>query len=399
MAEAAEPVHRTAQVPHAPLSTAPLLARRDGKVSRAAVKAGQPAVPTEEPATQPIPTWLDFAAYQRDVWEHSILFIDTLRQRAGKPPLLDFDYELILDARRFEKPANCALLRITRVADVCLNDCVDSSKPPVMVLDPRAGHGPGIGGFKQESEVGLALRHGHPVYFVMFYPEPCPGQTLAGVHHALRHFVKEVAHRHPGLLPILYGNCQAGWAVTLLASDCQGLAGPIVLNGSPLSYWAGDSSINPMRICGGLFGGAWPAHLAADLGDGRFDGAWLVQNFESLKPEAVWEKYANLFSHIDSERERFLAFERWWGSFYFLSCEEILAIIEDLFVGNRLEEGTLRICESCFAETTRSSAWRPRWRCATCRWQEGAKRDRYVNTLATVEKRLSNSKYLCLLGL
>ena len=76
-----------------------------------------------------------------------------------------------------------------------------------------------------------------------------------------------------------------------------------------------------MRVSGGLFGGAWPAHLIADLGNGRFDGAWLVQNFEGLRPEAVWEKYTNLFSHVDSERERFLGFERWWGSFYFLSLK------------------------------------------------------------------------------
>lgn len=38
----------------------------------------------------------------------------------------------------------------------CLDDCVDLDKPPVMVFDQRAGHGPGIGGFKQESEVGMA---------------------------------------------------------------------------------------------------------------------------------------------------------------------------------------------------------------------------------------------------
>jgi hypothetical protein len=304
----------------------------------------------------------DVLAYQRDVWERWVLFIDTLRQRAddllvheraGMPPLLDFDYELILDARRFEKPTNYALLRITRVGDDCLDDCLDPTKPPVIIVDPRAGQGPGIGGFKRESEVGVALHEGYPVYFVAFFPEPCPGQTLTDVLHALRRFVEEVAGRHPESLPILYGNCQAGWAITLLAADCEGLAGPIVLNGSPLSYWAGDSGANPMRISGGLFGGAWPAHLAADLGNGWFDGAWLVQNFESLRPEAVWEKYANLFSHIDSERERFLGFERWWGSFYFLSREEILAIIENLFVGNRLEEGTLRICEHCFADLRR----------------------------------------------
>ena len=96
----------------------------------------------------------DLFAYQRDLWERTILFWDTLRQRAdnmlaheraGKPPLLDFDYEMMLDARRFERPTNYALLRITRYADKCLKDCLDPAKPPVIIVDPRAGHGPGIG--------------------------------------------------------------------------------------------------------------------------------------------------------------------------------------------------------------------------------------------------------------
>ena len=239
----------------------------------------------------------DLFAYRRDAWERSILFFDALRQRAdnmlahefaGKPPLLDFDYETVLDARRFDRPANYALLRITRYIDKCLEDCLDPSKPPVIIVDPRAGHGRGFGGFKRESEVGVALHEGHPVYFVAFYPEPCPLQTLGDVLHALRRFVETVSALHGDKAPILYGNCQAGWAISLLAADCQGLVGPAVLNGSPLSYWAGELGVNPARLSGGLLGGAWVARLAADLGNGRFDGAWLVQGFENLKPEAVW---------------------------------------------------------------------------------------------------------------
>lgn len=304
----------------------------------------------------------DILAYQRDSWERAILFWDTLRQRAdnmiaheraGKPPLLDFDYEIILDARRFERPVNYALLRITRYSDKCLEDCLDPSKPPVIVVDPRAGHGPGIGGFKRESEVGIAMHEGYPVYFVVFFPEPSPGQTMADVLHTLRRFVEEVARRNEGKPPVLYGNCQAGWAIAILAADCQGLAGPAVLNGSPLSYWAGESGINPARVSGGLLGGAWLTHLASDLGNGRFDGAWLVQNFENLKPEGVWEKYANLFSHLDQERERFLEFERWWNGFYFLSGEEMLAIVENLFVGNKLEQGKLWVCPGCIVDLRR----------------------------------------------
>ena len=88
----------------------------------------------------------------------------------------------------------------------------------------------------------------------------------------------------------------------MLAADCEGLAGPVVLNGSPLSYWAGESGAQPDACLGGLLGGAWLAHLMADLGDGRFDGAWLAQNFENLQPEkAIWEKYADLFNQVDTE--------------------------------------------------------------------------------------------------
>ena len=301
-------------------------------------------------------------AYQRDAWERTILFWDTLRARAdnlleherlGLPPLLDFRSETILDARTFERPANYALLRIVAAEAADADCCVDEAKPPVIVIDPRAGHGPGIGGFKRESEVGMALKEGHTVYFVIFFPEPCRNQTLADVLYALRRFVEAVAQRHPGKAPVLYGNCQAGWAVTLLSADCRGLVGPAVLNGSPLSYWAGEAGVNPMRISAAFTGGAWIAHLLADLGGGRFDGAWLVQNFENLKPEAVWEKYANLYVQVDSERERFLSFERWWNGFYFLGREEILAIVENLFIGNQLEQGLFRICAGCHADLRR----------------------------------------------
>lgn len=318
---------------------------------------GNAAIGVEAPSPQ------ELFEYQRDFYERTLLFWDTLRQRAnnmldheraGLPPLLDFKYETLLDARRFDRPANYALLRITQVGDACWDDCLDLAKPPVIVVDPRAGHGPGIGGFKHDSEVGMAMHEGHPVYFVIFFPEPAPGQTLADVLHALRRFVEDVAQRHPGKPPVLYGNCQAGWAATLLAADCEGLTGPVVLNGSPLSYWAGESGVNPMRVSGGLLGGAWLAHLTADLGNGRFDGAWLAQNFENLKPEkAIWEKYAHLFSKVDSEQERFLEFERWWNGFYFLSREEILAIVENLFIGNQIEQGQFRICHGCTADLRR----------------------------------------------
>ncbi len=331
--------------------------------AQTAVAAGKPQAGIVKTATLAVPSAFDVLAYQRDVLERTILFFDTLRkranamlehERAGLPPLLNFKYETLLDARGFERPANYALLRITEVGDDCWDDCIDPAKPPVIVLDPRAGHGPGIGGFKRESEVGIALHVGHPVYFVVFFPEPCPGQTLSDVLFALEQFVGHVAGRHEGKRPVLYGNCQAGWAATLLSAHCDLALGPAVLNGSPLSYWEGEPGANPMRLLGGFVGGVWLNHFLADVNQDRFDGAWLVENFESLKPgNAIWDKYANLFTRIDTERDRFLDFERWWGGFYRLSGEEIIAIVEDLFIGNKLEQGKVRIDEHCVADLKR----------------------------------------------
>jgi hypothetical protein len=82
------------------------------------------------------------------------------------------------------------------------------------------------------------------------------------------------------------------------------------------------------------------ARLGSDLGNDRFDGTWLVSNFENLDPaNAWWGKYYHLFSEVDSEAPRFLDFERWWGSPTLLNGEEIEMIVDDLFIGNRLSGG------------------------------------------------------------
>src|SRR5690606_4231737 len=144
---------------------------------------------------------------------------------------------------------------------------------------------------------------------------PEPGQTLGRVAAAQLHFVREIARRHPNSpKPALVGNCQGGWAAMSLAAVDPEITGPLVLNGAPLSYWAGVHGKNPMRYLAGLTGGGWPAYLTADLGNGRFDGAWLVQNFESMNPaNTLWAKYYRVFKNIDTEVPRFLDFEKWWG--------------------------------------------------------------------------------------
>jgi tellurite resistance protein len=290
-------------------------------------------------------------AYAIDTMQRSILFWDALRQRGniylehraqGEPPILDFAYEIVLDARTFSRPANYALLRIQPKPGMT----VDPGKRPFIIVDPRAGHGPGVGGMKEDSQVGVSLRAGHPTYFVMFYPEPMPNQTLGDVAAAEARFVEEVTQLHPESegKPCVIGNCQAGWAVMALSAVEPGLMGPVIICGSPMSYWAGVDGKNPMRYMGGLLGGAWITSLLCDLGGGKFDGANLVANFERLNPaNTLWTKPYNLYSHIDGEIERFLEFERWWTGFFLLTKEEMTQIVNDLFVGNKLQRGGVRL--------------------------------------------------------
>jgi hypothetical protein len=68
-----------------------------------------------------------------------------------------------------------------------------------------------------------------------------------------------------------------------------------------------------------------------------------VQNFEYLNPaNTFWGKYYQVFANIDTEAERFLEFERWWGGYYLLNREEIEWITQNLFVGNQLWSGTVK---------------------------------------------------------
>jgi hypothetical protein len=249
--------------------------------------------------------WQDWYNYAVDASQRSILFWDTMRQRGnnfvehtreGHTPVLHFAYETVVDGRTLARPVNYALVRIVPPEGVT----VDPKRRPYIIIDPRAGHGPGIGGFKDDSQVGVALREGHTVYFVIFFPDPEPGQTLLHVCEAEKQFVRKVRALHPDSpKPAIVGNCQGGWAAMMLAAADPDDTGPIVINGAPMSYWGGawqeGAGDNPMRYSGGMLGGTWIASLSADQGNGVFDGAYLVENFEKLNPaNTFWDKYYHL---------------------------------------------------------------------------------------------------------
>src|SRR5487761_2094045 len=217
--------------------------------------------------------------YMMDATQRSVLFCDVMRQRSNQyrdhlaetvPHVLDYKAELVMDGRTLKRPVNYLLVRIVAPKGVE----IDHTRRPFMVVDPRAGHGPGIGGFKADSEIGVAMKAGHPCYFVGFTPDPMPGQTIEDIARAEAVFLEKVISLHPEAdgKPCVIGNCQAGWAVMILASIRPELFGPIILAGAPLSYWAGVRGQYPMSFSVVLLSGSWLAALASDMEGGKFDG-------------------------------------------------------------------------------------------------------------------------------
>lgn len=287
--------------------------------------------------------------YLLDSWQRSVLFLDLLRQRGNEQEaitsrpqatVLTFDHEVLMSGRALPRPINYSLSRIVPPAGME----VDPRKRPVVVVDPRAGQGPGIGGFKTESEIGEALRNGHPVYFIGFAAMPEPEQTFLDVVEGQVAFFERIVEMHPDApRPFAIGNCQAGYQTLMVAMLRPDLFGPCMVAGSPISYWQGVHGKNPMRYSGGLLGGSWLTALVSDLGRGKFDGTWLILNFDNLNPANwLWGKQYDVYSAVDTQGQRYLEFEKWWGDFITLNGTEIQFLVDEFFVGDKLTRNEVR---------------------------------------------------------
>jgi len=137
----------------------------------------QTPVPQTQFSSDPFGIFGPAMEYGIDAAQRTVLFWDVMRQRGDQyrehlaqtvPNVLDYEAELIIDGRTLKRPVNYGLVRIVPPKGTVL----DPTRRPFVVVDPRAGHGPGIGGFKADSEIGVAFKAGHPCYFVGFLPRP-----------------------------------------------------------------------------------------------------------------------------------------------------------------------------------------------------------------------------------
>jgi hypothetical protein len=290
-----------------------------------------------------------FPEYITDAFQRSVLFLDLLRQRGNEQieitsrpmaTVLRFDHEVVMSGKSLPRPMNYVLSRIIPPPGIV----IDPLKRPVVVVDPRAGQGPGIGGFKAESEIGDALNAGHAVYFIGFSATPEPGQQFLDVVEGQVKFFERVVELHPDApRPFAIGNCQAGYQTLMVAMLRPDLFGPCLVAGSPMSYWQGVHGKDPMRYSGGLSGGSWITAMTSDLGNGKFDGTWLIQNFDSLGPaNSLWGKQYDVYANVDTGGKRYLQFEKWWGDFIQLGGDELQFLVDNLFIGDKLTRNQLQ---------------------------------------------------------
>jgi hypothetical protein len=174
--------------------------------------------------------------YMTDAVQRTILFWDVMRQRSDQyyaqkaqavPHVLSFDAELVLDARSFDKPVNYLLVRI--------------KPPPGVAVDPRSGpsssstRAPATGRASAASRP--TARSASPCVPATPATSSASARADAGPDHRGHPprrgvaFLEEVIALHPEAegKPCVIGNCQAGWAVMMVAAIRPELFGPIII--------------------------------------------------------------------------------------------------------------------------------------------------------------------------
>lgn len=314
-----------------------------------APKGAQTSELLNRSVTDPGSLVADLQEYLLDACQRGVLFLDLLRRRGDEEiemtsrptaTVLCFGHDMIMDGRSLPRPINYTLSRILAPPGIVTNP----RRRPVVVVDPRAGQGPGVGGFKAESEIGDALGAGHPVYFIGFGADPAPGQQFLDVVEGQVSFFEKVVELHPDApRPFAIGNCQAGYQTLMVAILRPNLFGPCLVAGSPMSYWQGVHGKNPMRYSGGLLGGSWLTAMTSDLGNGKIDGTGLILNFDMLNPANwLWGKQYDVYTHVDTDAERYLGFEKWWGDFIQLNGDELQFLVDNLFIGDKLSRNQIQ---------------------------------------------------------
>ena len=250
----------------------------------------------------------DATTYMVDAWQRAILTWDMLRERGNQ----------YLEHERSGKPAGAGLrlrdrarrraaCRSPRTTRCCASSRptghppIDPKKRPFVIIDPRAGHGPGIGGFKDDSRSASRCSTATRATSSSSSRTRSRARRSIDVCAAEIAFVRKVRELHPDAArkPVvdrqLPGRLGADDARRARAPRT---IGPIVINGAPMSYWGGAcEGENPMRYVGRdarrhlARVAHWPTWATAS----STARTWCRTSRTSNPANTYWDKYYNLY--------------------------------------------------------------------------------------------------------
>ncbi|HEY4139315.1 MAG TPA: alpha/beta fold hydrolase [Casimicrobiaceae bacterium] len=140
-----------------------------------------------------------------------------------------------------------------------------------------------------------------------------------------------------GGAPHLIGLCQGGWMSAMYAARFPGKVRSLVLAGAPIDTAAGDGEIKKMahRLPTGFY------ETLVAAGNGRMLGAIMLAGWKNMHPENQFEKYIDLYGHIDDTCyvRRAERFAQWYENPLDLPGRYYLQAIDKLFKRNEFAKG------------------------------------------------------------
>jgi poly(3-hydroxybutyrate) depolymerase len=132
----------------------------------------------------------------------------------------------------------------------------------------------------------------------------------------------------------MIGLCQGGWMCAMYAARFPGKVRSLVLAGAPIDT---DAGAGPIKKMAHRLPMSFYERLVA-AGGGRMLGSVMLAGWKQMHPERLFEKYIDLYGHVDDScyLRRAERFARWYENPLDLPGRYYLQAIQKLFKRNEL---------------------------------------------------------------
>lgn len=253
-------------------------------------------------------------------------------------------------SQRRERPAWASPHRIAaewpiaRLRDFTRPEHEGDRVVPTLVLPPQAGHDSCIVDFSpRQSQLRTIRAAGLTRLASLDWVGATPATRDCGIGDYLA--VVDEAVQQLGGRANLIGDCQGGWLAVLYAALHPERVHTLTIAGAPVDFHAGQAAIHDWVSLLGAGGDLAFFRSVVEANGGILPGEFLLAGFMAMQPAGEVDRQMQLLAHIDDPDHvrRYAEFERWFQHTQDLPGAFYLWIVEHLFAGNGLIDGTLMI--------------------------------------------------------